>query len=180
MSSVQAVAATLRAVLPQVPNDVVSRLDDELKTVTDLLSETLATSSRHSEVIGDVSQLRSGLIESLRSLLKVVDQAISDKASALASDAEPAGPALPAEVSRKVQELRGKPPPKTPNKETNQYVREITSQGWAVEKTAGNHLKVWGPNGEGPFVFSSTPSGATSNRKLRALRDQIRRKESTE
>ncbi|GAA4888683.1 hypothetical protein H7X46_23480 [Pseudonocardia sp. C8] len=180
MSSTQAVAATLRAVLPQIPNDVVSRLDDDLATVTDLLSETLTTSTRHPEVIGQASQLRAGLIESLRSLLGVVEQAISDKAAALACDSEPAGPALPAEVSRKVQELRGKPPPKTPNKETNQYVREITSQGWAVEKTGGNHLKVWGPNGEGPFVFSSTPSSATSNRKLRALRDQIRRKDSTE
>lgn len=180
MGTVHAVAAALRAVLPQLPNDVVSRLDDDLTAVTALFSETLATSCRQPELIGQASQLRAELIDSLRGLLRLVEQAISDKAISLSGAEAVAGQTLPAEVSRKVQELRGKPPPKTPNKQTNQYVREIVSQGWAVEKTAGNHLKIWGPWGEGPFVFSSTPSGGTSNRKLRALRDHIRRKDGTE
>ena len=42
-----------------------------------------------------------------------------------------------------MQELRGKPPPRIPDKDMHRYMREITSQGWVVEKTGGNHLKVW-------------------------------------
>lgn len=180
MGNAHAVAATLRAVLPQLPHDVVSCLDDDLTAVTALLSETLATSRHQSTLTSQADQLRAELIGSLHTLLRTAGQAISDKATALSSTEESAGRALPSDVSRKVQELRGKPLPKTPDKQTNQYVREITSQGWAVERTGGNHLKIWGPHGEVPFVFSSTPSGGTSHRKLRALRDHIRRKDRTE
>ena len=49
----------------------------------------------------------------------------------------------------------------------HRYMREITSQGWVVEKTGGNHLKVWGPAGEGPYVLSLTPSSSANNRKIR-------------
>lgn len=175
MSSVHAAAAALRAVISQLPKDVVKRLDSDLATVTDLLSETLDTSCRQQEVLFETNSLRSGLVESLSDLLSMVEQAIEDKAAQLADQGAPAEQALPAEVSRKVQELRGKPPPKTSDKDMNRYMREITSQGWAVEKSGGNHLKVWGPAGEGPYVFSSTPSTATSNRKLRALAEQIRK-----
>ncbi|WP_435158122.1 hypothetical protein [Amycolatopsis sacchari] len=175
MSSVRATAAALRSVLAQLPKDVVGRLDSDLATVTDLLSETLATSCRQQEVVSAASGLRSGLTESLSGLLNMVERAIGDKGAQLAQTDAPAEPAMPPEVSRKVQELRGKPPPKTPDKDMNRYMREITSQGWAVEKTGGNHLKVWGPAGEGPYVFSSTPSSGTNNRKLRALAEQIRK-----
>lgn len=175
VSSVQAAAATLRAVISHLPQDVIGRLDSDLATVTDLLSETLATSCRQQEVIGEASNLRSGLTGSLYALLNLVERAVDTKAAQLASQNTPAETALPAEVSRKVQELRGKAPPKTADKDMNRYLREITSQGWAVEKTGGNHLKIWGPAGEGPYVFSSTPSGSTSNRKLRGLADQIRK-----
>jgi hypothetical protein len=64
-----------------------------------------------------------------------------------------------------VQELRGKPPPKIPDKDMHRYMREITSQGWVVEKTGGNHLKVWGPAGEGPYVLSLTPSSSANKRQ---------------
>lgn len=175
MSSVQATAAMLRAVLPQLPRDVLGRLDSDLATVTDLLSETLASSRRQHDVIGEATSLRTGLAESLSGLLNGVERAISDKATQLAALDAPAEPAMPVEVSRKVRELRGKPPPTTGDKDMNRYMREITSQGWAVEKAGSGHLKVWGPAGEGPYVFSSTPGGTTNNRKLRALTEQIRR-----
>ncbi|MBB5155957.1 hypothetical protein [Saccharopolyspora phatthalungensis] len=175
MSSVQAAAAALRVVIAQLPKDVVTRLDSDLATVTDLLRETLGTSCREQEVLFEANSLRSGLVESLAEVLNWVERALEDKAAQLADQGAPGEAALPGEVSRKVQELRGKPPPKTSDKDMNRYMREITSQGWAVEKTGGNHLKVWGPAGEGPYVFSSTPSTATNNRKLRALTEQIRK-----
>jgi hypothetical protein len=176
VTSVQATAAALRAVIPQLPTHVVQRLDQDLEAAIALLGETLATSCRQQDVVDEAMSLRTGLTESLTRMLNTVDRVVRDKATQLVQQATPAGSALPPEVSRKVQELRGKPPPKTPDKDTNHYMREITSQGWVVEKTGGNHLKVWGPAGEGPYVFGSTPSSATNNRKLRALAEQIRKK----
>ncbi len=173
MSGVRAAAAALRAASAQLPIDVVERLDGDLVALTELLNETLATSCRQQDVISGATSLRSGLTESLTGLLNNVDRAISDKATQFEQLGAPAGATMPPEVSRKVQQLLGKPPPKTSDKEINGYLREITSQGWVVEKTHGGHLKVWGPDGEGPRVFSSTPSGRANNRKLRALVEQI-------
>jgi hypothetical protein len=175
VASVRDVAAGLRAAVNLIPTEVVARLNDDLVAVVGLLQATIGDSSQR-DAVAMADRLRQELIGTLEHLLGAARTAMLAKAHDLAASPPPvpAPSEVPREVSRKVQQLRGKPPPRGPDHETNEQVRAITNSGWVVQKTAGNHLTVYGPAGEGPYVFSSTPSGTSSRRKLRELAQQIR------
>ncbi|APU15190.1 MULTISPECIES: hypothetical protein [Actinoalloteichus] len=178
MSGVFGVAAALRATTSSLPRAVIVRLDEELGAILAMLAELLRT-SRHEHVVDEIHGLREHLCASLTAGISEVEALILAKADALADEHGPIPSATttaptPVEGSsgRKVDELRGMPPPRVSGKETNHYLQEITRRGWVAEKGGGGHVKVWGPHGEA-HVFSSTPSTQGSVRRLRRLLEQI-------
>lgn len=178
MSTVQDVAAQLRGATSCLPTGVVAQIDDELDAALALLSETLHTSSRYDEVMGSAMQLRAELAQQLTETINAAKKSIVDKANALAQNDVPApaspapASAPPAETSRKAEQLRGKPLPKTNNKNVNKTIRETPGSGWAVEKRSNSHIRFYGPNGE-THTFSSTPGSKVNERKAAHLRQQI-------
>lgn len=177
MTSVRDVAAQLRAATYSMPTAVVGSVDDELEAAVALLSETLTSSIRHDEVVGEVSAVRTSLVQRLNELIGVAKRAIVDKADELArwegSEAGESAPTPQPYASKKVAQLQGQRLPKCADKAVNAAIHQTPGSGWAVEKNANSHVVFYGPRGERE-VFSSTPGSGVNERKVNNLMRRIK------
>lgn len=169
MSRLRQAAHALRAVARQFPPSTIALLDDDLEACLALVSEVLATSIRHDEILRVLGQLRTSLIGELNELSGMAKQALEEKAAELVTEdgaGEAAAPVSPS-LGPKAERLQGQKLPRTNNRDVNAAISATSGSPWVVAKQGNNHIAFLGPNGEVERLPSTPSTGTTMWRACR-------------